>query len=109
MTQKHTPTPYTLTKDKTADGDIMLVISSGTRVIWQAYDSPENEATAAFIVLACNSHQALVEALEEAQQITKFMYEQLLPHTEGNRAELNCKYFDFLTKKNAALALAKGE
>lgn len=112
MTTKHTPTPYTFTKDRTADGDIMLVISSGARVIWQAYDSPVNEANAAFIVHACNNikriekvNAALVEALEELTEVVRSAQRDFDNAGIGDLFDVRAAW----QKADKALALAKGE
>jgi len=62
MTQqpKDTPAPWTISIEKTADGDFMLCVCEGTKVIWQAYESPENWIIARKIAAAPKLLEALV-------------------------------------------------
>lgn len=80
MTAKHTPTPYESkhtveavfddeTDSQTVYAIDRLVIGGGDVVGWAS--TPEN---AAFIVKACNSHEALKEACELAQEHLKAKY-----------------------------------
>jgi hypothetical protein len=66
---QHTPTPWTATFPITAAGKRdAWVISGGRRSIALMPDTADmqnDEANAAFIVRACNSHDALVKALEK--------------------------------------------
>lgn len=76
MTHTHTPTPY-IVHYNTDENQHCIVSEERTDSQWnrvvavvgQAGKAPqhitkENEANAAFIVRACNAHDALVEALE---------------------------------------------
>ena len=66
--QKHTPTPWAIKRTEDwATLSVSIVDSDGQEVatITPRGSTPdEMEANAAFIVTACNSHDALVEALE---------------------------------------------
>lgn len=63
--QKHTPTPWSANRfaEVTAHGGVIC------ETIGSDYTQPQDDANAAFIVLAVNSHQALVEALQSCVKI----------------------------------------
>ncbi len=110
MTQNHTPTPwsyvayndgYALVQETGAPytqyssdiGDIGAVTSDPKYI---------KEANAAFIVRACNSHAALVEALETVQS-NLLWYREEYPEAQSGVDDETYKMI-----KNA-LAQAKGE
>ena len=72
---QHTPTPW-IVGCQTIGGPgnaVMKLHQSGpyrALAICDIADDPTNEANAAFIVRACNSHHALLEALERIAQVT---------------------------------------
>lgn len=99
MTQKHTPTPW-ITQQIENHIQIMRGHEYGYTGIGQTYhtDLETNKANAAFIVRACNSHDALVEALEG------------LLADDGTASSQNInKVLKAREKARTALALAKGE
>lgn len=55
-----------------------------------------------------NELKQIQESLVQMTISTNFMYDQLLPYTEGKRAEINeAKYCFILAKQNAIAALNK--
>ena len=96
----HTPTPWTV-----EPGDSILKILSGGHRIADVGDAPywqrftaEHEANAAFIVRACNAHDALVAALDE--MLTSHSMENV--GVKASMCRLNAK-----KQARAALARAK--
>jgi len=65
-------------------------------------EKPNNEANAALIVRAVNSHEALIEALENLIKRTERLDKRLL---NGN--EIECELGE-ITRAKKALSLAKG-
>lgn len=59
-----------------------------------------NRNDLAFMIIAINSHEALVEALEEARIQITYLHGRFRPTGSGNKV---------LAQIDAALALAKGE
>lgn len=49
----------------------------------------------------------LEESLKDMADATEFLYQQLLPHTEGKRGEVNEAYYNFLLAKSALAAFTK--
>jgi len=85
MSTKHTPTPWTCDTQAIYQpplgpgrGPVMLA-SSPTRY-------PERDANMAFIVTACNAHEALVAALEGLLPMWGSGIKE--PHVEAARAAL---------------------
>lgn len=78
-------------------------IARGVTASWgkRRPDMDEREANAAFIVRACNAHDALVAALTELQAMVKGECPSLLNEDSGGCARLDLDI-------DAALALAKG-
>ena len=68
MTQQHTVTPWTShNRLKSAlPGTMLITGESGEIGVCRVMDGSNTEANAAFIVRACNSHQALVDACKRA-------------------------------------------
>lgn len=67
MSTKHTPTPWKEGKSSAPMTECIILSESGYVIgeVYNCQDNPENTANAAFIVRACNSHDALVEALAQ--------------------------------------------
>ena len=95
---KHTATPWAWRGHADLNG--LCHINAENKTIVQVWDFPEAEANAAFICRACNSHEALVEALKqstallediafemsnEAMQVAKYL---CLPEIERNHTAL---------------------
>lgn len=79
---EHTPTPWTLLNDEG-----MIAVLAGNRddlknevIHWTGFDASyfpkQAVANAAFIIRACNSHDALVEALREAELQLAYVQEK---------------------------------
>lgn len=69
----HTPTPYIVREDNSIASDdwgTIAHVCPGANKAIQA----QMDATAAFIVRACNSHAALVEALEDCLSLIDGQY-----------------------------------
>lgn len=70
-TSKHTPTPWAFEPDHSKRDGSQFIFSDADRDTWVATaenretNGAEASANAAFIVRACNSHDALVAALRE--------------------------------------------
>lgn len=106
----HTPTPWAWERGyETAaptvfwagsdDIDIRIVRKDARR-----YDDHASaEEDAAFFVRACNSHDALVSALEETRNVVSLVPAFSVSPDEHNWVE------DLRRKIDAALALAKGD
>lgn len=62
MSMKHTSVPWNITDD----GDFLENGEGEPIADLRFFHIPDNEANAAFIVRACNSHDELLEALESA-------------------------------------------
>ena len=102
---KHTPGPWQgYMENKTAyiesKADQKIIASCGITT------SPESKANAAFIVRACNSHDALVEALEALEARALEMRKLINPKTWS---DLESMATVEIINARAALALAKGE
>ena len=74
MSTKHTPTPWRTRSGKEAPDDLIVFDKNGYSICDCAPGTPEMRwetgiANAAFIVLAVNSHAALVEALRSCARI----------------------------------------
>ena len=92
MKAQHTPTPWNLNgRHIDAEKGNKLIVS-----LRSEHDA-ENLANAAFIVRACNSHDALVEALENAKA-------EIISEIDTNTST-NI----LLNEIDAVLAAAKGE
>lgn len=72
----HSPTPYYLAVSSYLDGDCVTILGADSLLLARLPkvtisnakdDMPESLATGAFIVRACNSHAALVAALERSE------------------------------------------
>lgn len=104
MTQQHTKTPWRLQHEpnyfniQTEEGYAIADTCEYGSVV------ANRAANAAFIVRACNSHDALVEALEE-------ILEHDTPPAKLWSGDSSCSTYDNprLIAAKAALALAKGE
>ena len=102
MTQQHTPTPWVNQEGMSVGSKPLEICTSDCRaLIALVLDRPDishqSEANAAFIVRACNSHEALVEALKQALELIEPSAFPKLIHTEGD------------TIRKALAALAKAE
>jgi hypothetical protein len=97
---KHTETPWEV--GTSVNGVIQLVAPDGKCPV-QVWDYPEAEANAKFIVNACNSHQALVEACKLAIKGMEADSKGLKPHTRSYAAHEAYKAVQ------QALALAEKE
>lgn len=100
MTQNHTPTPWIVSSPDA--GETITILhdqGDGYGVAVCSMDTTNNrdEQNAAFIVRACNSHAALVEALTHARA--------LVIASEADRTENQTA----IAMYDRALALAKGE
>ena len=91
----HTPTPWG-TKSRSGWDTGNAAVWSGPTLVAQCgrQGTPEQLANAAFIVRACNAHEALVEALE-----------RLMRYESEDRPEL----WDSYLQATSALKLARGE
>jgi hypothetical protein len=101
MKAQHTPTPWVIDPSGSSinAGDALgRIADMKGDYIWPS----EDKANAAFIVQACNSHQALVDALEATEGTLDWM-EQFA--SEGMQAECDKS----LAMAREALALAKGK
>lgn len=115
---EHTPTPWAAQEPDPSDG--VAIVGLRTDRNGDPYDTPTNgivalaimlpteldigdtaraSANAAFIVRACNSHEALISALEDARS---FMVEMRARHGDSGVGIL-------IRHADAALAAAKGE
>lgn len=105
MTQKHTPTPWNMGRDY--ESKDTCFISGGRQIIANLDGLDNKEANAAFIVRACNSHEALTETIQLAEQFLNSLPEGWLANTTGDIGALNDFYLKLeVLKKNAALAKA---
>lgn len=115
---KPIPTPW---QHGTTNGEwqtriFLPLYSGGLQLIAEAFDNQGRcmdlaRANAAYIVRACNAHDALVEALESAQKMLNYLQEIQLgdaPRGCGPEAIRIAQAHDML-KITAALALAQGE
>ena len=78
---QHTPTPWSIGSSNPGEGHVIESDSADRTIAWTAnsycasndeeYISQEDEANAEFIVRACNSHDALLEALELYDSFSK--------------------------------------
>ena len=113
MTATHTSTPW---KCRNQRGPIREAIDiGGEQLTCTAYgmDPQHTEANASFIVRACNAHDALVAALEDAAE----QMERDAAKIDGEwgacreieEIERDGDLPDALVKARAALKLAKGE
>lgn len=114
MENKHTPTPWYVSKldkvsinaDCGSDGLIPVMIPPLADDFIGHPSRFENqfEANAAFIVKACNAHDELVKALSEAQQ---YLHDMLYAGVLENDGSHNLHIIN--TTIAQALAKAKGE
>lgn len=65
METKHAPTPWRINGHDICSGPYAVAGVYGTT----GADARTSEANAAFIVRACNAHEALVSALDECERI----------------------------------------
>jgi hypothetical protein len=103
MKTTHTPMPWNIGISY-IDGDIAIREDNGAgecvAVVCDCYE--DQAANAAFIVRACNSHDAILTALEACQFAIRFGLEKELKPYNGAWGKL-------LNDVNAAIAKAKGE
>ena len=106
---KHTPTPWRLGRNGTDYcvffGDEKFVADC------EASDTDEDRANAAFIVRAVNSHQALVDALKDAERAFEFIRFALVENLDEPERSAFWKAVqlrDDIRSKLAALNLAEG-
>jgi hypothetical protein len=111
MNAQHTPTPWTVM----ADGrHIVRNTKDGTTIVADCGEpsrhfvkEPE-KGNAAFIVRACNSHEALVAALKAAMPALERSAENCAEHqSEVERLGPVCKCFSHRTVRAARAALAQ--
>jgi hypothetical protein len=98
------PLPWTMTKPDNAPFQIMRPRTTTSETIAEVYSGEED---AAFIVRACNSHEALVSALNAT-----FTYIALTKYEPdiGEKPILKDASFDkVMASARAALALARSE
>ena len=102
MSEEHTPIPWGQTQTGSYDYHINTKVHGHIAILicGSGDERGRNKANAEFIVQACNSHKALVEACEIAVDLLKFMDE---------RRSLPVQLKKDLIHIEAALALAKGE
>lgn len=94
MTTKHTPTPW-------HQEGVQIHDAAGEVIIGASYGI-NRKADTPFIVRACNSHDALVEALETARLQCVLW--------QGEPNEFSCSiHTAVINEIDTALALAKGE
>jgi hypothetical protein len=105
MTATHTSTPW---KCRNQRGPIREAIDiGGEQLTCTAYgmDPQHTEANASFIVRACNAHDELVAALEDAldrlASVDRMFHKAIRQEQEGELGQI--------TRGRAALKLAKGE
>lgn len=97
--------PWVISENKTADGDMIIVVSSGTRTIWQGYaNSKENMDIAQTMVNAVNSRDALVQCLEWSLAQEQYKLENGIKNLDVRKAVLSA-----IDRMKAALRLAKGK
>lgn len=94
MTQKHTPTPYEVSENNIHVWSGKTLVAIAVPSVGQIKEGRIGD-NAAFIVRACNSHAALVEALEKMVDVAA-----------AYGASENLPVFQIAFD---ALALAKGE
>lgn len=97
----HTPTPWAQGITCATDGSRYITADCGTKyhrrkIVAEAEEGPGAQDNAAFIVRACNAHDALVEALEGLLTI---------PPSEPQDGPMS----NWPEKARAALTLARGE
>ena len=97
---KHTPTPWFYSNGEVYD------IKDNQICLVSYYQDGRVKANAAFIVRACNSHDALVEALEALEARALEMRKLINPKTWSDLE--NMATVEIINAR-AALALAKGE
>lgn len=110
----HTPTPYFVGENANGFVGLSIQFADG-RIAHICHDhdiDDEARATAAFIVRACNSHAALVEALEQAlvagELIAAHFDPGPIPAHEPTQADLDFGNWEYVRQQaRAALALAK--
>lgn len=95
----HTPGPWFVAQSKS--GVPFITNSTGKFTVANSFSNVED---AAFAVLACNNHTALVEALEGCVKWMEFTIEQLQTHNQGDRLNWGGP----ISKARAALTRAKG-
>jgi hypothetical protein len=106
MESKHSPLPWTYCHNGGGTWPIIGERDRATVAVvtpQMAGDDAEHEANAAFIVRACNAHDALVEACEKALFAVQDGADAAL-HEYGVNA-----WNDTLNKLREALKAAKGE
>lgn len=91
MTQQHGPWKYQI--ERGSDGVMHTITDSRDFLVYAAHDSSHNADSAAFIVRACNSHDALLAALTTAL----------------NDKPTGAAYLVWESEARAAIAQAKGE
>lgn len=116
MKNLHTPTPWAIkASEKTRvyrDEPIMasaILADTGSKML----PVTVQEANAAFIVLACNTHQILVDALEDAREAVEFQLKSLAaeyrmyPNGDIQQGDID-EADELLVKVNIAIAKAEG-
>jgi hypothetical protein len=96
----HTPGPWAVAKSKS--GAPFITNSTGKFTVANSFSNAED---AAFAVLACNNHAALVEALEYAESVLNMT---LANDRDYNGQPLSSQQADAADQARAALARAKG-
>jgi hypothetical protein len=101
----HTPTPWDYYEN---DGEPAIVTNDGT---WRGTVAKvELSEDAAFIVRACNAHDALVEALEMARSRIQWLaVEEVRRNSNPNMPHKVTDRQNDLANIDAALKLARGE
>lgn len=105
MSAQHTPTPWMVSDSDASNYGAEIITSSKTKAKRVAcrLGGPDRDGNAAFIVRACNSHDALVKALKRCM-VDLDAAKLLAQHTIGEPHGLN----QTLEIARTALALANG-
>ena len=100
---KHTATPWYLHKHEDGKGRQLI---HGNLLIPVAILESENKSNAEFIVKCCNSHDQLVEALEDVRLVLN----SVMKFSNGDDlVDLHDEAFYAIKKIQQALKLAKGK
>ena len=100
---KHTATPWTWRGHADLNG--LCHINAENKTIVQVWDFPEAEANAAFICRACNSHEALKEALNGLISASATVFDHTQAHLKNS---VKLDYLTYKAKAEQALKLAEG-
>lgn len=101
---KHTPTPWTVDRESDSTNHYIMGANDEdiAKVFLEDMRGDEGNNNSAFIVRACNSHAALVEALGNAINTIEWMFNSpSSPHDSEIEGAVK--------KYKSTLALAKGE